>query len=248
MLEGKTAIITGGASPYGIGMATASLFARLGCRVAVLDREAMPRSFFDEALAAKHLALVCHVTDPVACRTACEAVVATFGWVDILVNNAGIADSSPLMEITVERYDRMMDVSLRGSLNMSQAIVPHMQARRTGSIVCMSSVAAQRGGGKVGGPHYAAAKAGVLGLMRDMARELARDGIRVNAVAPGLIRTGMTDAFLQEGIEALFAKEVPLGRIGKPVDVAGCCAFLASELSSYLTGVTIDVNGGLHIH
>ena len=117
-----------------------------------------------------------------------------------------------------------------------------------GSVICMSSVSAQRGGGIFGGSHYSAAKGGVLGLARAMARELGPQGIRVNAIAPGLIRTDITADKLTAEMTADILRSVPLGRLGDAADVAGCCVFLASELAAYVTGASIDVNGGMHIH
>ena len=131
---------------------------------------------------------------------------------------------------------------------MSQAVIPHMRSRKSGSIVCVSSVSAQRGGGIFGGPHYSAAKAGVLGLARAMARELGPDNVRVNSVTPGLIQTDITGDKLTPELRAEIVKGIPLSRLGNAVDVANCCLFLASDLSSYLTGVTLDVNGGMLIH
>ena len=152
------------------------------------------------------------------------------------------------MDIQPENYDAVLDVNLRGTLYMTQALIPHMRERQSGSIVNISSVSAQRGGGIFGGPHYSAAKAGILGLTKASARELAPDGIRVNAVCPGFIATDITQGKLTpemlEGIKA----GIPLGRAGRADEVAGCCLFLASELSSYVTGSEVDVNGGSLIH
>ena len=139
-------------------------------------------------------------------------------------------------------------MSLRGTLLFSQAVIPAMQRQRSGSIICISSVSAQRGGGILGGPHYSAAKAGVLGLARAMARELGTDGIRVNSITPGLIGTDISKGKLSEERKAQIASEIPLGRIGLPNDIAGACLFLASDLSTYCTGITLDVNGGMLIH
>ena len=145
-------------------------------------------------------------------------------------------------------YDAVLDVSLRGTLLMSQAVIPQMQRQKSGSIVCISSVSAQRGGGILGGPHYSAAKAGVLGLARAMARELGPDQIRVNSITPGLIQTDIQKGKLSDERKVEIAKEIPLGRLGVPGDVAGACVYLASDLSSYCTGITLDVNGGMLIH
>jgi NAD(P)-dependent dehydrogenase (short-subunit alcohol dehydrogenase family) len=151
------------------------------------------------------------------------------------------------MEIGAEDWDAVMDVNLRGVLNLSRALVPHMRERRRGSIACMSSVSAQRGGGIFGGPHYSAAKAGVLGLAKAMARELGPDGIRVNCVTPGLIQTDITGGKLTDDTRREISKGIPLNRLGNADDVAGAFLFLASDLSAYITGAVIDVNGGMLI-
>jgi NAD(P)-dependent dehydrogenase (short-subunit alcohol dehydrogenase family) len=139
-------------------------------------------------------------------------------------------------------------VSLRGTLYMSQAAIPAMRAAKSGSIVCISSVSAQRGGGIFGGPHYSAAKAGVLGLARAMAREFGADGIRVNCITPGLIETDITAGKLSDEKKVEINSTIPLARLGRADDVAGACVFLASALSAYCTGITLDVNGGMLIH
>ena len=133
-------------------------------------------------------------------------------------------------------------------LFLSQAFLPSMRARKKGSIACMSSVSAQRGGGIFGGPHYSAAKAGVLGLAKAMAREFGPDGIRVNCITPGLIQTDITGGKLTDEMRKDIIKGIPLSRLGDAADVAGCYLFLASDLSAYVTGAVIDVNGGMLIH
>ena len=249
LLTGKTAVISGAASPRGIGRATARLFAEHGARVAILD---LDRAAVSEAAASLpgegHIGLACDVTDRDACRAAAAEVLAAFGAADILVNNAGITQPVKFLDIEPSDYDAVLDVSLRGTLYLSQAFIPSMQLQRAGSIVCMSSVSAQRGGGIFGGSHYSAAKAGVLGLAKAMAREFGPDGIRVNSVTPGLIQTDITAGKLSGAMRAEILKGIPLNRLGEAVDVAGVCLFLASDLSAYLTGATIDVNGGMLIH
>ena len=249
LLDGKTAIITGAASARGLGKATATLFAEHGAKIAVLDLD------LDAAKAAAadlpgegHIGLACNVTDKWACIDAAAAVLEAFGQADILVNNAGITQPLKLMQIEPENYDAVTDVNLRGTLYMSQAIIPHMRERKTGSIVNISSVSAQRGGGIFGGPHYSAAKAGVLGLTKAMARELAPDGIRSNAVCPGFIATDITGGKLTPDMMEMILEGIPMGRAGEASDVAGCCLFLASSLSAYVTGSEVDVNGGSLIH
>ena len=166
----------------------------------------------------------------------------------MLLNNAGITQPAKTMDIDEASWRRILDVNLTGVLHLSQALIPHMRARRSGSIACMSSVSAQRGGGIFGGPHYSAAKAGVLGLAKAMARELGPDGIRVNCVTPGLIQTDITGGKLTDEMRKDILKGIPLNRLGNAEDVAGAYLFLASDLSAYITGAVIDVNGGMLIH
>src|SRR5207249_12134187 len=138
------------------------------------------------------LGLACTVANKQACLNAAERVLGEFGRIDVLINNAGVTQPIKFMDFKPKNYDAVLDVNLRGTLYMSQAVVPQMRQQRSGSIVCMSSVSAQRGGGIFGGPHYSAAKAGVLGLGKAMARELGPDNVRVNSITPGLIRTDIT--------------------------------------------------------
>lgn len=249
LLSGRTAIVTGAAHPDGLGFASARLFAENGARVAILDLDEAASMAAARRLGADHFGRACDVTDPAACRRAAAAVQDRWGRIDVLVNNAGISQPLAIMEIAPEDYDAVMDVNLRGTLGMSQAVIPIMRAAGRGSIVNMSSVSAQRGGGIFGGPHYSAAKAGILGLTKAMARELAPDGVRANAVCPGFIGgTAITAGRLTEEKLAEINAGIPMGRPGRAEEVAGCCLFLASDLSSYVTGSEIDVNGGSLIH
>lgn len=248
LLDSKTAVISGAASARGIGLATARLFAEHGARVAILDLDQAAARATAESLGRGHIGLACNVADRDACQRAAEAAIAAFGQIDILINNAGISQPLKLMEIGSAQWDAVLDVNLRGVLYLSQAFVPHMRTRRRGSIACMSSVSAQRGGGIFGGPHYSAAKAGVLGLAKAMARELGPDGVRVNCVTPGLIQTDITGGRLTDDMKREIAGEIPLGRLGEAEDVAGVFLFLACDLSAYVTGAVIDVNGGMLIH
>jgi NAD(P)-dependent dehydrogenase (short-subunit alcohol dehydrogenase family) len=248
LLKDKVAVITGGAGPNGLGFATAKLMAQHGARIAVLDLAGAEPTAAAATLGDGHFGVVADVTDKASCEAAIAAVLKAFGRIDVLVNNAGITQPRKTVDITNADYDAVLDVSLRGTLLMSQAVIPQMQRQRGGSIVCISSVSAQRGGGILGGPHYSAAKAGVLGLARAMARELGSDGVRVNCITPGLIETDISKGKLTSEKKAEIAETVPLGRLGAAADVAGACVFLASDLSAYCTGITLDVNGGMLIH
>ncbi|HET9977477.1 MAG TPA: SDR family NAD(P)-dependent oxidoreductase [Burkholderiaceae bacterium] len=248
LLTDKVAVITGGAGVNGLGFATAKMMAAHGARVAILDLERADPRGAAARLGPDHVGIVADVTDKASCERAAHAVLGACGRIDILVNNAGITQPRKVAEITAADYDAVLDVSLRGTLYMSQAVLPSMRAQKSGSIVCISSVSAQRGGGILGGPHYSAAKAGVLGLARAMARECGIDGVRVNCVTPGLIATDINKGLIPEDRMKGILEQIPLARIGEPNDVAGCVVFLASDLSKYCTGVTLDVNGGMLIH
>lgn len=248
LLAGKVAVISGAASPRGIGRATAKLFAEHGASVAILDIDEAGAQQAAQDLGSQHRGFRCNVADPASCRDAARQVLEAFGKADILLANAGITQPVRFMDITPEDWERIMDVNLKGVFFLSQAFVPHMRERKQGSIACMSSVSAQRGGGVFGGPHYSAAKAGVLGLAKAMARELGPDGIRVNCLTPGLIQTDITGGKLTDELRAEIRKGIPLDRLGNAEDVAGVYLFLASDLSAYVTGAVIDVNGGMLIH
>lgn len=248
LLKDKVAVITGGAGINGLGFATARQMAAQGAKVVILDLERANPAAAAAQLGSGHLGLVADVTDKASCDAAIAQVLQTLGRVDVLLNNAGITQPVKTLEITGADYDRILDVSLRGTLYMSQAVLPAMRAQKQGSIICVSSVSAQRGGGIFGGPHYSAAKAGVLGLARAMAREFGTEGVRVNCITPGLIETDITQGKLTDAKKAEIAETIPLARLGRPADVAGACVFLASDLSAYCTGITLDVNGGMLIH
>ncbi|QCT18565.1 SDR family oxidoreductase [Jejubacter calystegiae] len=248
LLNDKVAVITGAASARGLGFATARLFAEQGARVAILDLDADAAAAAAAQLGDQHLGLAADVTNEHQVQQAIAEVINRYGRIDVLVNNAGITQPLKLMEIAQNNYDAVLDVSLRGTLLASQAVIPTMRAQGSGSIVCISSVSAQRGGGIFGGPHYSAAKAGVLGLAKAMARELGPDNIRVNAITPGLIQTDITAGKLTDEMRRNILAGIPLNRLGDALDVARAALFLGSDLSSYSTGITLDVNGGMLIH
>ncbi len=248
LLESKTAIITGAAAARGIGLATARLFAEHGARTALLDVDSDGVSTSAQDLGPQHRAYVCDVTDAARCSAVADEVQAEFGSIDILINNAGVVFSTPIMEIDALEYDAVMDVNLRGNFHMARAVIPHMRKQRRGAIVCISSIAGRVGGGVFGTTHYAAAKSGIFGLAKGLGRELAPHGIRANAIAPGPIDNDFTHGKMTDKMKAALAEKVPLGRIGRPEDIANACLFLASDLSSHVTGVVLDVNGGLLIH
>ncbi|NJM09149.1 SDR family oxidoreductase [Candidatus Gracilibacteria bacterium] len=247
LLDGQVAIVTGAASVRGIGRATARLFAAQGALVAVLDLDGAGALAAAAELGAPHRGYACDVTRQNEVAAVFAAVATDLGPPSVLVNNAGITSPLRLEQVAEADYNAVMDVNLRGSFLCAQAVAPLMRARGGGSIVCMSSVSAIRGGGLFGASVYSAAKAGVLGLARALARELAPDGIRVNAVAPGLVDTDIFGGQLTEERRAEIVRSIPLGRVAQPLDVARACLFLASDLAGYITGEVLDVNGGSHI-
>lgn len=248
LLENKVIMVTGAASPRGIGKATAKALAAQGAHVVVIDLRREEAEAAAADLGQGHMGLACDVTDKTACVSAARTTLERYGRIDGLVNNAGITQPVRTLDIGGNDFDAIVGVNLRGTLYMSQAVIPAMKEQKSGSIVCMSSVSAQRGGGIFGGPHYSAAKAGVLGLAKAMAREFGPDHIRINSVTPGLIQTDITGDKLTPDMRTEIIKGIPLGRLGDASDVANACLFLVSDLSAYLTGITLDVNGGMLIH
>ena len=248
LLRDKVAVVTGAASKAGIGRATARRFAQEGARVALLDLMECDPVAAARELGAEHVGHICDVRDRAACGAVLDKVAGELGGIDVLVGNAGIVFGTPLEEIDAAEYDLVMDVNLRGNFNTAQAAAPHMRKRGGGSIVMISSIAGQVGGGLFGRSHYAAAKSGIFGLAKALARELAGDAIRVNAVAPGVIDNDFTRGRMTPADKERVAQTVPLGRLGTSDDIADSCLYLASGLSAYVTGTVLSVNGGLHIY
>jgi NAD(P)-dependent dehydrogenase (short-subunit alcohol dehydrogenase family) len=244
LLAGKSVLLTGGAG--GIGKVTAELFAAQGARVAIIDNAPETEAIAKE-LGAGHLGLTADVMNKAACEQALDATLKAFGRLDVVVTMAGAVYPGKTTEISEQDFQQMIGMHLTGTFNTCQAAVPQFRKQGAGVIVCMSSIAPERGGGLHGGVHYAAAKGGILGLMRAMARELAPENIRVNGVCPGAIFTGRRRSFAD--MNANFAGgQIPMGRVGVAEEVARVFLFLASDMSTYMTGATIDVNGGMHIH
>ncbi len=249
LLEDRTVVITGGASPRGLGLTCAKLFAEHGARIQILDLDAQAAASAAATLPGSgHIGGRCDVTSKAECDAAVAAALKAFGHIDVLINIAGITSPQRLMEVDASTYERVMNVNMRGTLFMTQAVVPGMRARRSGSIINMSSVSAQRGGGVFGGSHYSAAKAAILGYTKAAARELGPDNIRVNVICPSFIDTDITAGLMTPDKLAQIVASVPLGRPGHAHEVAGCALFLASDLASYVTGIELDIHGGSHIH
>jgi NAD(P)-dependent dehydrogenase (short-subunit alcohol dehydrogenase family) len=243
--EGQVAIVTGAGS--GMGREIALLFARSGASVAVVERRAdlAAETVADLSAAGLSAALfACDVGDGPAVGAAVAEIVKRFGRVDVLVNSAGIASlTRPLELIPDDEWERVIRVNLTGTFNLMRAVLPLMKAQRSGHIVNISS-SAGRSVSTFAGAHYTASKAGVLGLTRHAAFEAAPHNVTINAIAPGTIDTPMLrGAATQDRIDAE-ALKIPLRRVGTVQDIAELVAFLASPASSYITGATIDINGG----
>lgn len=249
-LDGKIALVTGGAR--GIGRAICAAYVAEGARVAVADRLAHEAAETAAALGPNAMAVTMDVTDLASIAAGVAAVEAAWGGVDILVNNAGIFNMASIDKITVEDYRRQYDVNVGGTIFAIQAVHPIMKRRGGGAIVNFSSQAGRRGEPNIA--IYCSTKAAVISLTQSLALEFAKDKIRVNAIAPGVVDTPMWDV-----VDAQFAKyenkalgqkkrevgeAVPLGRMGRPEDIAGPCVFLASDEARYVTAQTLNVDGG----
>ena len=256
LLQDKVCVIIGAASLRGIGYATAELFAAHGAKLVLVDlmMDAQITEEITASIAAQNhsapdlLGIQCDIQRTSDCDRVIAATVSHFGAIDCLVNCAAIVQKGGVLAISEADYDRVMDINLKGTFNICQSALRFFSAQQAGVIVNIASVAAQRGGGLLGGAHYAASKGGVISLTRAIAREFGPQSIRANVICPSMVETGMLDGKLTQEKQAEIMAGIPLKRAGRPSDIAGVCLFLASELAAYVTGATIDVNGGSHIH
>jgi len=249
LLEGKTAIVTGAAR--GIGEAIALKFAEHGANVAftyISDSSAAKAKALEEKLIAmgvKAKAYQSNAGDFAACESFVNDVLAAFGTVDICVNNAGISKDNLLLRMSPEQFEEVIKVNLNSVFYMTKQVIKPMMKARSGSIINMSSIIGEMG--NAGQSSYAASKAGVIGFTKSVAKELGSRNIRCNAIAPGFVETDMT-SYLKEGEGAeKYKAGIPLGRFASAEDIANVTLFLASNLSSYITGQTISACGGLNI-
>lgn len=248
----RTAVVTGAGSARGIGREIARQLGAAGFAVVALDVDGAAAEETAAVVAAQHdvaaLGLVADVTDEDSVDRALSAVeAADLPPVAALVNNAAISEPTPFLEITRPEWERTFEVNVTGAYLVTRRVLPGMLERGHGRIVNISSVAGERGGGLFGGTHYAASKAAVLGLTRALAREVGRRGVVVNAVAPGLVDTDIVGDLLSTERGQRIVDETPVGRGGRPADVAATAVFLAGEGAGYITGATVDVNGGSHM-
>ena len=246
LLEGKVAIITGAAR--GIGKAIALKYAQEGCNIAftdlVIDENGKKTEEEIAAFGVKVKGYASNAADFEACHNVVAEVVKDFGRLDILVNNAGITKDGLMMRMTEAQWDAVINVNLKSAFNFVHAVTPVMMRQRTGSIINMASVVGVHG--NAGQCNYSASKAGMIGLAKSIAQELGSRGVRANAIAPGFIITDMT-AQLSEEIRNEWCQKIPLRRGGTPEDVANIATFLASDMSSYVTGQVIQVDGGMNM-
>lgn len=244
LLEGQTAVVTGAAQ--GLGFSIAERLIAEGARVVLGDVNAEATQDAAEKLGGADVARAvrCDVTSSDQVDALVAAAVDGFGGLDIMVNNAGITRDATLRKMTEEQFDQVIAVHLKGTWNGLRAAAAVMREARSGAIVNMSSISGKVG--MVGQTNYSAAKAGIVGMTKAAAKELAYLGVRVNAIQPGLIRSAMTEAMPQRIWDAKVS-EVPMGRAGEPDEVAKVALFLASDLSSYMTGTVMEVTGGRHL-
>lgn len=244
LLENKVALITGAAR--GIGKQIALSFAKEGCNIAFTDLELneAAQATRDEiaALGVKVQFYASNAADFEAAHQVVEQVVADFGHLDILVNNAGITRDTLLMRMTEQQWDLVLQVNLKSAFNFIHAVTPVMMRQRGGSIISLSSIVGING--NAGQANYAASKAGIIALTKSVAKELGGRGIRANAIAPGFILTDMTKALSEDTLKQ-FVTMIPMKRGGEPEEVAKVALFLASDLSSYVSGQVIQVNGAM---
>lgn len=242
-LKDKVALITGGAR--GIGRSIAMVFAKEGADIVVADvnlESAAKTASEIEGLGRKALALELDVTDSAKVEDGVNKILDKFGKVDILVNNAGITKDNLLLRMTQAEWDAVINVNLKGTFNCIKAVSRPMVKQRSGRIISIASIIGLMG--NWGQANYAASKAGIIALTKTVAKELASRNINANSVAPGFIQTDMT-AKLPENVKSKMMEAIPMAKLGTPEDVANVCLFLASEESSYVTGQTITVDGGM---
>lgn len=238
-LENKVAIVTGGAR--GIGKATAELFVKEGAKVIIWD-VLEDGNNTAESIGSNCVFQKVDVKDIKSIEAAVNDTIARFGKIDILVNNAGILRDKSFLKMTQDEWQSVIDINLTGVFNCTKAVVPHMVEKKYGRVICTSSVVGITGG--FGQTNYVACKAAIIGMVKTWAKEFGKHNITANAVAPGFIKTEMTDSIPEE-IRNGFIADIPVRRLGEPADIANAYLFLATEEASYISGHTLSVNGGV---
>ncbi|MET0713303.1 MAG: SDR family oxidoreductase [Mycetocola sp.] len=250
--ESRTVILTGAASPRGIGRASAHYLAELGWNIGIIDLDADAAKSVAAEIAEQHGVLAAGAGANVAnndqVRAAFDELEAALPQVVALVNLAGVSSPVPYLEVTAEEWDRVMGINMNGVHFATRRAVESMVKNGVGRVVSLSSVSAQRGGGTFSKTVYSAAKAGVIGFSRSVARELGKDGITVNVISPGPIDTDIMGGTLTDERKEAMAADGVLPRIGTPRDIAAAIAYLISEDSGFVTGQTLNVDGGLYMH
>lgn len=239
-LTGKTALITGATG--GIGRAIAKKMHGQGATLALTDMNMDTLKAFQAELGDRVYVYSANLTDSDSLNALVKAVEADMGKIDILVNNAGITKDGLAMRMTDAQWQAVLDINLTAGFKLARAVMPGMMKRRFGRIIGMASIVGVMG--NAGQANYAASKGGLISMTKCIAQELATRGITANCIAPGFIKTAMTDA-LSDEVRAQLLKEVPMGRLGTAEDIANVCTFLASDEAGYITGQTINVNGGM---
>lgn len=239
-VKDKVIVITGAA--HGIGRETAHVLAREGAKVMVIDRDGQAAARVADEIGDQAIACEVDITDRSQVDRAVEKAVEHWGRIDVLINNAGITHDGTLAKMTEDQFDRVIDVNLKGVFHCTQAVLPHMVSQGKGKILCTASVVALYG--NFGQTNYVASKAGIIGMTKTWAKELARKGITANAVAPGFIATEMTAA-MPEKVLSMMKDKTPVGRLGSPRDIANAYLFLASDDADFINGQVLGVDGGL---
>lgn len=243
-LQGKTAVVTGGAR--GIGRAAAEAIHTAGGNVAVVDRDGATAQETAASFGDRGLGVAADVSLSTDVKAAISTVTARFGGIDVLVNNAGVDAAIPILEMDEEEWDRVLSINLKSVFLVTKAVLPSMIERGGGSVVSLASIVARQGAMN-GGIHYAASKGGIIAFTKTLARQMAAQNVRANAIAPGVIDTDLIATNMAPDVRTRIEAAIPTGRLGMPKEIGTAIAFLASDASSYITGATLDANGGFWI-
>ncbi|QDY68211.1 SDR family NAD(P)-dependent oxidoreductase [Qingshengfaniella alkalisoli] len=243
-LCGKTAIVTG--SGRGIGRGIVSALHARGAQVAVVDIDPATSAETATVLGDRTIAITADVSSSAAVKEMVEQVVDRFGGIDILVNNAGIDRAIPILDMSEEEWDRLMNINLKSVFLCTKAVLPSIIERGGGCVISTSSIVARQGAMN-GGIHYAASKGAILAFTKTLARQMANKGIRANAIAPGVVDTDLIREHMPEDVREKVMSAIPVGRLAQTEEIGGLVAYLVSDEARYITGATFDINGGFWI-